>query len=340
MKRQCEEFTLESESLKAHLPFSAEANETRPAALSATPSAMNDNNHDISTGGLRTAISGWLQKRLEPETFQELARFAERYGGDAEEWEIFSGFSSLPQKTGKNAFQPDKEEQEEAEMLRRGWRIGNWRIDQLGRALLLFELTERGKEEFLDKIRKIFISSDMEEAVAIGLNLPLLPWPEELQSIAAEGIRSNMTSVFESVALDNPYPADHLEEGAWNQMVLKALFVGSPLYRVIGLDRRSNPELTRMLLDYADERYSAGRSVSPELWRAVGPWLDGNRVDRVGHALKSEDRLQRQAALLTLRVSGFEIPEESRAEAGSLSNDPGAEWERIGRELESRSGKW
>ena len=89
---------------------------------------------------------------------------------------------------------------------------------------------------------------------------------------AAEGIRTNMTSVFNAVALDNPYPANYLDDLAWNQMVLKALFVGSPLHRIYGLERRNNQKLSQMLVDYASERLAANRTVNSELWELAMPF--------------------------------------------------------------------
>lgn len=55
-------------------------------------------------------------------------------------------------------------------------------------------------------------------------------------------------------------------------MVLKALFIGSRLAPIKGLDERANPELAQILREYAHERWSAGRPVNPELWRCVGPF--------------------------------------------------------------------
>jgi hypothetical protein len=86
-------------------------------------------------------------------------------------------------------------------------------------------------------------------------------------------------------------------------MVLKALFIGVPLHPVDGLERRSNSELARMLLDYAHERWAAGRSVSPELWRCVGRYLDSRGVADLRRVLADEDPWQRRAGALALADS-------------------------------------
>ncbi len=83
-----------------------------------------------------------------------------------------------------------------------------------------------------------------------------------------------MRAVFEVIAHGNPYPRDHFDLHRWNHMVLKALFIGSRLTPIVGIDQRHNPELARILLEYADERWAAGRAVTPELWRCVGPCVD------------------------------------------------------------------
>ena len=78
-----------------------------------------------------------------------------------------------------------------------------------------------------------------------------------------------MTAVFNAVALNNPYPSEYFDNQAWNQMVLKALFVGSPLSQIHGLEQRANPQLAQMLDDYANERQAAKRSVAPSLWQLL-----------------------------------------------------------------------
>ena len=72
-------------------------------------------------------------------------------------------------------------------------------------------------------------------------------------------------AVFEAVALGNPYPAAHLADPAWNQLVLKGFFTGADIGRIVGLEGRRNPELGRMLADYARERRAAHRPIDPRL---------------------------------------------------------------------------
>ena len=109
-----------------------------------------------------------------------------------------------------------------------------------------------------------------------------------------------MQPIFEAVAHRNPFPQEQFDENAWNHMVLKALFVGSKLAPIQGLDSRSNPRLMRMLCDYAHERWAAGRPVTPELWRCVGPHADAAAIQDLANVLKAGNLVERQAAALAL----------------------------------------
>jgi hypothetical protein len=132
--------------------------------------------------------------------------------------------------------------------------------------------------------------------------LPLLSHAEAHVARCTEGIRTNIPPVFCAVAHRNPYPQERLDENAWNQMVLKALFIGVPLAPIRGLDTCANPALARMLRDYAHERWSAGRPVSPELWRCVGPHADADARRDLGRVLVEGAPPERAAAALALRA--------------------------------------
>jgi hypothetical protein len=134
--------------------------------------------------------------------------------------------------------------------------------------------------------------------ITLYRGLPLYPEPEALHFEVGEGLRSNIRAVFEAIAHGNPYPREQFDQHRWNHMILKALFVGSRLAPIEGLDDRANPELARILRDFAHERWAAGRQAPPELWRCVGPFaadeealedlqraMGGNVADRTAAAL-------------------------------------------------------
>jgi hypothetical protein len=147
-------------------------------------------------------------------------------------------------------------------------------LTSLAELCFYWQLPNGLKRNFWINSKKFLLPVIWVKQSALYQSLPIMPYPKELTQRAAEGVRSNITSVFDAVAHHNPYPADYMDDDAFNQIVLKALFVGSPLYKIQGLDRRANRKLAKMLIEYAHERWSAGRVISPELWRPVGPFID------------------------------------------------------------------
>lgn len=97
--------------------------------------------------------------------------------------------------------------------------------------------------------------------------LPWLPEPKRFAELATEACRTNDVSVFAALCSDNPFPAEHLPDGAFFQMVMKAMFLGVSHARTLGLAGRITPELLRMLDDYENERRVAGRSVPDDVKR-------------------------------------------------------------------------
>jgi len=235
---------------------------------------------------------------------------AARLSADAQEWydekranlesdrDFFLAFALVPRTLGKADLNLTGAERSACS----DWDPSNWTIDQAARIALLLGSPE---EHFKARLEKLCATGDVGELVTLYQALPLYPIPESLTNRAAEGLRSNVVPVFEAVAHRNPFPQRYFDEAAWNQMVLKALFIGSSLHPIQGLDARANEPLAATLIDYAHERWAAGRPVNPELWRSVGPFIDSTRLEDVKRALNSEDDLSRAAARLALGASGL-----------------------------------
>ncbi len=181
-----------------------------------------------------------------------------------------------------------------------GWNPERWDLREAARIRLVLARGDQTSESFASDLEEAFRYADEGELRALYKSLALLPGGDRFVWRAGEGCRSNIVPVFESVACDTPFPVRHLDDIAWHQLVIKALFIGAPLWRVWGLDGRLCEDLARMALDLADERRSAGRPVSPQLWLALGP----HGGDRALTSLLAErdggDRMGARAAELAL----------------------------------------
>lgn len=214
-------------------------------------------------------LNHWLYRELEREDWDWLNQKRQQIRNGASERVLWSAFSAVSRHANKNDLILPSQDREVIKTLRSGWCPRHWSVDQTARTFLILSLSDENENFYLNTIKKLFATANLEELIALYQTLPLLSYPEQFRLQAAEGVRSNMTTVFNAVALNNPYPAEYFDDLAWNQMVLKALFVGSPLELIQGLNERVNPSLGSMLLDYAQERRSANRSVPPQLWQLV-----------------------------------------------------------------------
>lgn len=245
----------------------------------------------------------WLLHSVSEKAFAWLEQKQAQIASGAAERVFFTAFSAVPRYLGKEDLQLTPQDLEAAQDVLPGWYPGNWSVDQASRTLLLLALPSNDAEGYVRSLDQVFSTADMGELVVLYQSLSLLPHPELHRHRAAEGIRSNMSNVFQAIALRNPYPADYLDNAAWNQMVLKTVFVGSPLHQIWGLDRRANPELAKMLVNYAHERWAAKRSVTPELWRAVGEFANTAIIADLEKVLANGDIAEQEAAALTCAKS-------------------------------------
>ncbi|WP_392531675.1 EboA family metabolite traffic protein [Nostoc sp. C117] len=247
----------------------------------------------------------WLLRSVSETAIAWLEQKQAQIAGGAAERVFFTAFSAVPRYLGKENLQLTSQDLEAAQEIVPAWYPDNWTVDQAGRTLLLLALPHNDADGYVRSLDRVFSSADMGELVALYQSLPLLPHPELHRHRTAEGIRSNMTNVFQAIALGNSYPANYLDNAAWNQMVLKAVFVGSPLHQIWGLDRRANPELARMLVNYAHERWAAKRSVPPELWRLVGKFADSAIIADLEKVLATGDIAEKEAAALACAESSL-----------------------------------
>ncbi|MGQ0577687.1 MAG: EboA domain-containing protein [Betaproteobacteria bacterium] len=247
-------------------------------------------------------LEQWLAARLPGDASAWLKSSAQRLRGGGSDRDLYMSVSLVPRKIGKADLALSATEFGQASVARPGWDPREWSLDQAARVLLLLAAGSDGAA-FSRRLDQLCATADVGELVAFYCGLPLYPDQPRHVLRAAEGVRTNMKAVFQAVAHRNPYPSEQLAEPAWNQMVLKALFIGAALDPIIGLDHRANPALARMLCDYAHERWAAGRPVSPELWRCVGPHARGEMLADLGRVLEKGIGSERAAAALALSAS-------------------------------------
>jgi hypothetical protein len=220
---------------------------------------------------------------------------------DASESTLHLAFGMAPRKCGKAGLALSAAQLAACERGLPRWTPNDWSVADAARVVLLSQVS-RTAPSFAKLFRSLCATADVAELTALYRGLPLYAKGEALLDQVGEGLRSNMRGVFEAIIHRNPYPLRHFDEHRWNHMVLKALFVGSSLNPIPGLDERANAELARMLCDFAQERHAAGRPVPFEIWRCVGPFAKDKMLDSLARALTSADATERSAAALALHA--------------------------------------
>ena len=249
----------------------------------------------------RRALRSWLASRLAPPDLAWLdgETAAAASGPDKT---LYLAFSAAGRHASAAPLALTAAEVRVAEDARPRWKPAAWTQAQAARALLVLQRDSRDRARWGREIAALFQNADLGEQVALYAALPILPNPDALVERCSEGVRSNVTDVFKAVAHRNPYPSENLPDPAWNQLVLKALFVEVGLAEIVGLEERGNPALARMLCDWARERWAASRPVSPEIWRCVGPHADARGVEDLDRAYATGDAETKQAAADALRL--------------------------------------
>jgi len=152
--------------------------------------------------------------------------------------------------------------------------IADWSLIRLIRVWTLMQIPPSEENTYVQLIERLFTYGEMEELVALYSALPAYHFPKAWHQRCTEGIRSNMAPVRDAVILKNAYPSAYLNEGEWNQLVLKAFFTDTSIGDIVGLDGRNNERLAQALVDYAYELHAAKRPINPVLWALVAPYMD------------------------------------------------------------------
>ncbi|MCK8491269.1 EboA domain-containing protein [Spirosoma sp. RP8] len=174
-------------------------------------------------------------------------------------------FTALPRFVGKQPIEVPADLAFALEQLRPGFTVSGWTLDRLARVWWLLQLPADDESLYVKTITELFKAGELNELVALYSALPILAYPEAWRFQATEGIRNNIADVQSAIMLHNPYPADHFDEAAWNQLILKAFFTDKDVTQIIGLNERKNARLAHTLADYAAERRAAGRSLPPHI---------------------------------------------------------------------------
>lgn len=252
---------------------------------------------------IKELLGSITQRQVSPDAWNWMA---ERKSADIGSSAFNTAFAAMPRKTGKTLIQITEEEKAKLQSLRSGLIIDNWSIDRLSRVWLVLHADASNEEKYFQSIDHLFLAAEMNELVALYSALPLLAYPERWSKRCSDGIRSNIGDVLQAIMCRNPYPSEQLEEKAWNQLVLKAFFTEKPVEEIIGLDERANQELANILSDYAHERWAAGRTINPLLWRCTGKFINAAIFPDIQRIANSENEREREAAALACYDSNYE----------------------------------
>jgi len=266
----------------------------------------------------------WLQKQIEKISTEGVPS------------KFFLAFSQASRYFKKEKLELSSVQIAQADALVSGFQPQFWDQLQTARTVLMLSYPQV-KDPWFTAMNQLFETADMHEHQALFAALPLMPFQEELIPRAIDGLRTNISLVFDAIALNNPFPAKYFPEANWNQLVLKAIFMQRPLYKIQSLEERRNLDLAAIARDFAHERWAAGREVMPEIWRLISPFVNEVYLEDLKKVLAIQDELQIKAALLALRESAFlpakELLEHYPEQVASLDIEAIA-WESIGSEFQ------
>jgi hypothetical protein len=200
-----------------------------------------------------TADDLWtaLEERVTPEALAWLREAVAEIEHDPEA--IRTRFAMAGRKVGRAPLDPEAD----------GEDVHATTIDDAARTLLLVALGDHAAAELGDLYR----FGDAAERRGLLRALPHLGAGDAALPIVDDAIRTNDTRLV--AAALGPWATEHLDAAAYDQAVLKCVFIGVPIAPLHGLPARATPETARMLAAFVHERVAAGRDVPAEVWDVI-----------------------------------------------------------------------
>ncbi len=189
--------------------------------------------------------------------------------------------------------------------------LQHWSSADAVRVLLLVETIASRMFSADELFQLCYRYSDGGERASLLKGLALMDLTVNSTDYIIDVARTNSLALYSALIYKNPWPVVNFPLPAFNQVVLKSLFMGINIINVEGLRGTRNPELGRMAADYAQERLDAGREIPESLWLAV----DVSMMSEAGltaweSALASDPQQSRcQLALLGCHWQSAALPE-------------------------------
>jgi hypothetical protein len=223
-------------------------------------------------------LSAALEERARPEGLAWLREAGAAVAADPTA--IRSRFPMVGRKVGREPLDADADPAD----------VHAWTIDDAARTLLLAAMGEAAEAE----LAELYRYGDAAERRGLLRALPYLPIAGRGLYLTDDAIRTNDTRLI--AAALGPYATEHLPDAAYDQAVLKCVFVGVPITGLDGIPERVTPDGARMLAAFVHERVAAGRDVPAEVWTVIDKYPHAEEIAAIEAELESPFEDRRAAA--------------------------------------------
>ena len=223
-------------------------------------------------------LSAALEARARPEGLEWLREASAAVAADATA--IRSRFPMVGRKVGREPLDAGADASD----------VHAWTIDDAARAVLLVAAGEGAEGE----LAELYRYGDAAERRGVLRALPYVNVGDRAVWLVEDAIRTNDTRLI--AAALGPYATEHLPDHAYDQAVLKCVFVGVPITGLDGIPERVTPDGARMLGAFVHERVAAGRDVPAEVWTVIDRYPPAEEIAAIEAERESEFEDRRAAA--------------------------------------------